>query len=178
MKAIGWHVTGWTLIVMAVILHFCVCEWHPDKWLSGYLSHSDHQIMAFICARHSFSDSNPAIVAVLGVIGPIGTAGGGIAVLVYAKKKEEEEKKARNRRTTSPSTRPPEVEVVPKQPEVLPPVVPEIVPEQPSPNLYPCPDCGRQVSRLATTCPQCGRPLQPQEKRPDSAPPIEPLDLS
>ncbi len=28
------------------------------------------------------------------------------------------------------------------------------------PNLYPCPDCGRMVSRSATTCPQCGRPLQ------------------
>lgn len=27
-------------------------------------------------------------------------------------------------------------------------------------NLVPCPDCGRQVSRLAVSCPQCGRPLQ------------------
>jgi hypothetical protein len=26
-------------------------------------------------------------------------------------------------------------------------------------SLYPCPDCGRHVSRLAVTCPQCGRPL-------------------
>ena len=32
----------------------------------------------------------------------------------------------------------------------------------PNPNLYPCPDCGRHVSRLATTCPQCGRPLAPE----------------
>ena len=28
------------------------------------------------------------------------------------------------------------------------------------PNLTPCPDCGRMVSRLAKTCPQCGRPFQ------------------
>ena len=34
-----------------------------------------------------------------------------------------------------------------------PPAVP------PGASLFPCPDCGRQVSRLATTCPQCGRPL-------------------
>jgi|GEM_PF-2276879 len=27
------------------------------------------------------------------------------------------------------------------------------------PNLYPCPDCGRYVSRLAVSCPNCGRPL-------------------
>jgi hypothetical protein len=28
-----------------------------------------------------------------------------------------------------------------------------------NPNLYPCPDCGRFVSRQAPNCPQCGRPL-------------------
>jgi predicted RNA-binding Zn-ribbon protein involved in translation (DUF1610 family) len=28
-----------------------------------------------------------------------------------------------------------------------------------NPNLFPCPDCGRQVSRLAKSCPNCGRPL-------------------
>ncbi len=28
-----------------------------------------------------------------------------------------------------------------------------------NPNLFPCPDCGRHVSRLATSCPNCGRPL-------------------
>jgi hypothetical protein len=27
-------------------------------------------------------------------------------------------------------------------------------------NLYPCPDCGRMVSRQAVTCPKCGSPLQ------------------
>lgn len=27
-------------------------------------------------------------------------------------------------------------------------------------NLYPCPDCGRMVSRSAPMCPQCGRPRQ------------------
>jgi hypothetical protein len=27
------------------------------------------------------------------------------------------------------------------------------------PNLFPCPDCGRRVSRLAASCPNCGRPL-------------------
>jgi predicted RNA-binding Zn-ribbon protein involved in translation (DUF1610 family) len=28
-----------------------------------------------------------------------------------------------------------------------------------NPNLFPCPDCGRQVSRLAKSCPNCGRPF-------------------
>jgi hypothetical protein len=28
-----------------------------------------------------------------------------------------------------------------------------------NPNLFPCPDCGRRVSRLAKSCPNCGRPL-------------------
>jgi hypothetical protein len=27
------------------------------------------------------------------------------------------------------------------------------------PNLFPCPDCKRWVSRLAIQCPHCGRPL-------------------
>lgn len=30
-----------------------------------------------------------------------------------------------------------------------------------NPDLLPCPDCGRYVSRLAITCPNCGRPLGP-----------------
>jgi predicted amidophosphoribosyltransferase len=28
-----------------------------------------------------------------------------------------------------------------------------------NPNLFPCPDCGRHVSRLAASCPNCGRPF-------------------
>jgi hypothetical protein len=28
-----------------------------------------------------------------------------------------------------------------------------------NPNLVPCADCGRLVSRQAVSCPQCGRPL-------------------
>ncbi len=32
-----------------------------------------------------------------------------------------------------------------------------------NPNLTPCPDCGRYVSRIAPDCPQCGRPLTPQQ---------------
>jgi len=28
-----------------------------------------------------------------------------------------------------------------------------------NPNLVPCPDCGRRVSRFAEACPNCGRPL-------------------
>ncbi len=32
-----------------------------------------------------------------------------------------------------------------------------------NPNLFPCPDCGRYVSRLAPSCPQCGRALTPQQ---------------
>jgi hypothetical protein len=30
-----------------------------------------------------------------------------------------------------------------------------------NPNLTPCPDCGKYVSRLAVSCPNCGRPLKP-----------------
>ena len=32
---------------------------------------------------------------------------------------------------------------------------------QPHPDLFPCPSCGRLISRLATACPQCGRPFAP-----------------
>jgi hypothetical protein len=32
---------------------------------------------------------------------------------------------------------------------------------QPNPNLVPCPDCNRLVSRVAPACPHCGRPLPP-----------------
>lgn len=32
-----------------------------------------------------------------------------------------------------------------------------------NPNLTPCPDCGRFVSRQAISCPQCGRPLSPPQ---------------
>lgn len=28
-----------------------------------------------------------------------------------------------------------------------------------NPNLFPCPDCGGHVSRLAKSCPNCGRPF-------------------
>ena len=35
-------------------------------------------------------------------------------------------------------------------------------PRKPNPNLTPCPDCGRQVSRSAEACPGCGRPMTPQ----------------
>jgi hypothetical protein len=27
-------------------------------------------------------------------------------------------------------------------------------------NLIPCPDCGKQVSRIAESCPDCGRPIK------------------
>lgn len=37
------------------------------------------------------------------------------------------------------------------------------------PKLTPCPDCGRQVSRLAESCPQCGRPLTPGKAGADSS---------
>lgn len=30
-------------------------------------------------------------------------------------------------------------------------------------NLYPCPNCRRQVSRAAPTCPHCGTPLGPEQ---------------
>lgn len=31
--------------------------------------------------------------------------------------------------------------------------------EAPGRGLVPCPDCGRSISRSATSCPSCGRPL-------------------
>ncbi len=31
--------------------------------------------------------------------------------------------------------------------------------DEQNPNLVPCPDCGRHVSRRAKACPNCGRPL-------------------
>lgn len=30
-------------------------------------------------------------------------------------------------------------------------------------NLYPCPDCGTQVSKTANVCPKCGRKLNSPE---------------
>ena len=33
-----------------------------------------------------------------------------------------------------------------------------------TPNLYPCPDCGRSVSVHADSCPQCGCPLQAESR--------------
>ncbi len=37
----------------------------------------------------------------------------------------------------------------------------------PNPNLLPCPDCGRLISREAKSCPQCGRPMSsPTDFRP------------
>lgn len=32
--------------------------------------------------------------------------------------------------------------------------------EEENPKLTHCPDCGKHVSRLATSCPHCGRPLK------------------
>ena len=34
---------------------------------------------------------------------------------------------------------------------------------KPNPNLIPCPDCGRHISRSAVACPGCGRPMTPQD---------------
>jgi hypothetical protein len=31
-----------------------------------------------------------------------------------------------------------------------------------NPNLFPCPECGHHVSRLAKACPKCGQPLPPE----------------
>ena len=35
-----------------------------------------------------------------------------------------------------------------------------------SPNLMPCPDCGREVSTRAESCPGCGLPLKPSKNDP------------
>jgi len=36
------------------------------------------------------------------------------------------------------------------------------------PNLFPCPDCGQQVSRNATACPNCGRVLANHHRQPST----------
>ena len=33
------------------------------------------------------------------------------------------------------------------------------------PDLFPCPDCGRHVSRLAKSCPNCGRPFSSEGQK-------------
>jgi hypothetical protein len=37
-------------------------------------------------------------------------------------------------------------------------------------KLIPCPDCGRECSKLAQTCPNCGRPLAPVPASPATHP--------
>lgn len=42
-------------------------------------------------------------------------------------------------------------------------------------KLTTCPDCMREVSKLAITCPHCGRPLQPQvQPQPKEQPNTQP----
>ena len=42
-------------------------------------------------------------------------------------------------------------------------------------KLTTCPDCAREVSKLAITCPHCGRPLQPQVQiQPVEQPQVQP----
>src|SRR5262245_66293800 len=36
-------------------------------------------------------------------------------------------------------------------------------------NLRPCPDCGHQISLLASSCPSCGRPLGPPPRAREGA---------
>ncbi len=42
-------------------------------------------------------------------------------------------------------------------------------------KLTTCPDCAKEVSKLAITCPHCGRPLQPQvATQPIEQPQVQP----
>jgi hypothetical protein len=43
-----------------------------------------------------------------------------------------------------------------------------------SANLFPCPDCGKQVSRKAYACPECGCPLEEDRPNVPSAAPNPP----
>lgn len=42
----------------------------------------------------------------------------------------------------------------------LPPNPPPYQPPAAQPKLFPCPDCGRMISRMAAFCPQCGSGMQ------------------
>jgi hypothetical protein len=38
-----------------------------------------------------------------------------------------------------------------------------------NPNLFPCPDCGRECSVAALSCPNCGKPFPRETSQPASA---------
>jgi hypothetical protein len=120
---------GYTLLLVAILLHLSVCEWQE-------LGNSQSRIVWRIHAREQFrlrdprpNDYVPPPYNVMaagfsGLIVPALVAGIGLLMILRPES---------HLATTAPAS--------------------------PNPKLVPCPDCGRQVSRLATSCPQCGRPF-------------------
>ena len=74
------RVAGWTLIVMAVVLHFSACEWKPGNYSSCVVP-----FLPIIHAREQFRigktwDYNTVAAAMWGLVIPLGLAAAGIAL--------------------------------------------------------------------------------------------------
>ena len=125
---------GIALMAAALFLHVSCCSWTP--------SDCGAVIVGEIRPSKYFGE-NTMLAGVLGLVAPALMAVGGFGLILASDS-------LATPKTERPRTPPP-------------PVATEgTVNEPPNPNLLPCPDCGRNVSRLATSCPQCGRPLKPQ----------------
>ena len=53
----------------------------------------------------------------------------------------------------------------------------QVVPIPQSNNLFPCPDCGHMVSRLAFACPRCGRPFRAVQVQRPAPQPLRPAPI-
>ena len=169
-KGRGMKILGWILISVAVVVHFSCCEWDLDQWGS---SDATRQIFGPFLARNAFGYTsgsgfntvrgcNTVLAGFLGLALPTVVAGAGIACLLVSPSSPAILEHLRSylgpwgpsgyqEPDTKPST---------EKPSTARPG--DVESDRPNPRLLPCPDCGRLVSRLATSCPQCGRPLDSQ----------------
>lgn len=183
-------VIGWGLIGLAVVVHFSLCYWDLEHYWSRDWNR-ESQIIAFVCARDGFDyvagrefsyaydpghltyRCNTVLAGLLGIVLPGLMIVGGVTLAVFGHRCPTQFPSA-----TSPLSRanrgPPAEATLPVDRWLnsvhgaSPPVTPvSVMPSPPpidpatNPRLFPCPDCGRYVSRLASSCPQCGRPLTP-----------------
>lgn len=168
------RVMGWTLIVAAVVMHFSFCEW-------GSYYDDRRQVFLFIYCKEVFRISNfeynTAGAGFWGLVVPVVILGAGVALVrksgglqlladIFAMPKPC----PHCRRPISPTSRKCPLchkaivwEGASRPARGTPQATSEPAPpaEPTTGKLVPCPDCGRQVSRLAIACPQCGRPLTP-----------------
>lgn len=148
-------VLGWTLIVAAILMHFCFCDW-CDPTSSIY---ADRQIVAWFYAKEMFryvtevsrygSPSygyNTAGAGFWGLVIPALVAGSGFALQMWRPRQPSGNRSGLHETQRAAPPQPPLI-VIPS-PQVI-----------ANPNLLPCPDCGRQVSRRAASCPSCGCPI-------------------